>query len=149
MRIKINVLVLAVVVLAACGKELSFEGPDTPAEGSMQSSLTGDCLPKTITGTYQVAVPLVADSNTITVDVNVINTGIYEITTDTVNGFFFNSTGRFTSPGTATVKLRSNGTKTLNFIFIYRKCFKTLKIRLFLLLIPVQTKSLTARQIKY
>ncbi len=110
MKIKFNVLVLAVVVLAACGKELSFEGPDTPAEGSMQSSLTGDCLPKTVTGTYQVAVPLVADSNTITVDVNVINTGIYEITTDTVNGFFFNSTGRFTSPGTATVKLRSNGT---------------------------------------
>lgn len=110
MKTKISVLVLSVLVMAACSKELSFEGPDTPAEGSMQSSLTGDCLPKTVTGAYQVAVPLVADSNTITVNVNVANTGIYLITTDTVNGFFFNANGRFTSPGLATVKLRSNGT---------------------------------------
>jgi len=106
----IAVFVLGVLVLAACSKELSYEGPDTPAEGSMQSALTGDCLPKTVTGIYKVAVPLVADSNTISVAVNVTTTGTYLVTTDTVNGFFFNSTGRFTSPGTNTVKLRSNGT---------------------------------------
>jgi hypothetical protein len=76
----------------------------------MQSALTGDCLPKTVTGIYKVAVPLVADSNTISVAVNVSTTGTYLVTTDTVNGFFFNATGRFTSPGTNTVKLRSNGT---------------------------------------
>jgi hypothetical protein len=110
MKRKIAVFVLGVLVLAACSKELSYEGPDTPAEGSMQSALTGDCLPKTVTGTYKVAVPLVADSNTISVAVNVMTTGTYLVTTDTVNGFFFNATGRFTSPGTNTVKLRSNGT---------------------------------------
>jgi hypothetical protein len=110
MKRKIAVFVLGVLVLAACSKELSYEGPDTPAEGTMQSALTGDCLPKTVTGIYKVAVPLVADSNTISVAVNVSTTGTYLVTTDTVNGFFFNATGRFTSPGTNTVKLRSNGT---------------------------------------
>ncbi len=110
MKRKIAVFVLGVLILGACSKELSYEGPDTPAEGSMQSALTGDCLPKTVTGTYKVAVPLVADSNTISVAVNVMTTGTYLVTTDTVNGFFFNATGRFTSPGTNTVKLRSNGT---------------------------------------
>ncbi len=110
MKRKIAVFVLGVLVFAACSKELSFEGADTPAEGAMQSALTGDCLPKTVTGTYKVAVPLVADSNTISVAVNVTTTGTYLVTTDTVNGFFFNATGRFTSPGTNTVKLRSNGT---------------------------------------
>ena len=110
MKRKIAVFVLGVLVFAACSKELSYEGPDTPAEGTMQSALTGDCLPKTVTGIYKVAVPLVADSNTISVAVNVSTTGTYLVTTDTVNGFFFNATGRFTSPGTNTVKLRSNGT---------------------------------------
>lgn len=110
MKRKIGVLVLGVLVLAACSKELSYEGPDTPAEGSMQSDLTGDCLPKTISGTYKVGVPLVADSNTISVNVNVTAAGTYLITTDTVNGYFFNSTGRFTAIGTNAVKLRSNGT---------------------------------------
>ncbi len=110
MKRRIAVFVMMVFVAAACSKELSYEGPDSPAEGSMQSALTGDCLPKTVSGTYQVAVPLVADSNTISVAVNVTTTGTYLVTTDTVNGFFFNSSGRFTSPGTNTVKLRSTGT---------------------------------------
>ncbi len=110
MKGKIGVFVLGVMALVACSKELSYEGPDIPAEGSMQSALTGDCLPKTVTGTYTAAVPLVADSNTISVNVNVLSTGTYLITTDTVNGFYFNATGRFTSPGTNTVKLKSVGT---------------------------------------
>jgi len=110
MKRKIGVLVTAVVLLAACSKELSFEGPDTPAEGSMQSAITGDCLPKTVNGKYSVGVPLVADTNTISVNVNVTAAGTYLISTDTVNGFYFNSTGRFTTTGSNSIKLRSNGT---------------------------------------
>lgn len=110
MKRKIGVFLLGVIVLAACSKELSFEGPDTPAEGSMQSDISGDCLPKTVTGKYSVGVPLVADSNTINVNVNVTAAGTYLITTDTVNGYYFNSAGRFTSSGYTTVKLRSKGT---------------------------------------
>lgn len=107
---KITLILLVTGVLAACGKELSYEGPDLPSKGSMQSDVTGDCLPKTVTGKYVVGVPLVADSNTINVSVNVTVPGIYDISTDTINGFFFNAKGRFVTAGSNAVKLRSTGT---------------------------------------
>lgn len=119
----IGFFIAGAIVVAGCSKELSYEGPDTPAEGSMQSALTGDCLPKTVAGTYKVAVPLVADSNTISVSVNVLTTGTYLITTDTVNGFFFNATGRFTTPGSNTVKLRSTGTPFASGVNNFRVSF--------------------------
>ena len=103
-------LILVTIVIVGCQKELSFEGSNTPAEGSLQSDITGDCLPKTVNGVYEALKPLVADSNTITISVNVLTTGNYVITTDTVNGYFFRSTGIFTTPGINTVKLRGNGT---------------------------------------
>ena len=112
-------------VLAACTKELSYEGPDRPAKGSLQSDLTGDCLPKTVTGTYKAAVPLVADSNTITISVNVSETGNYLITTDTINGFYFNAKGRFTTQGTNSVKLRSTGTPFAAGVNSFRVAFDT------------------------
>lgn len=108
-RILISGLLLA-GIFAACSKELSYEGPDIPSEGSMQSDITGDCLPKTVNGKYEVGIPLVADSNTIGVTVNVTVPGIYDISTDTINGFFFNAKGRFTTAGANAIKLRSTGT---------------------------------------
>ncbi len=103
-------MALFLVIGIGCQKELSFEGTNTPAKGSLQADVTGDCLPKTINGTYFAGVALVADTNTITVAVNVITTGSYVITTDTVNGYFFRATGTFTTPGVNNVTLRSNGT---------------------------------------
>jgi hypothetical protein len=94
----------------ACQKETSFEGDNTPAEGSLLSDVSGDCLPKTVNGTYVAGTALVPSVNTITCDVNVTKKGPYLITTDTINGFYFSSTGTFTSLGNNTVTLRSNGT---------------------------------------
>jgi len=107
-------LVLGLVLIISCQKELSFEGPDTPAEGSLLSDATGDCLPKTVNGTYQAGVALVPANNTITVNVNVVHTGTYLITTDTVNGFYFSASGIFTTAGSNTVTLRGNGTPFAN-----------------------------------
>ncbi len=107
-------LALCVVIVVGCQKELSFEGPNSPAEGSLQADITGDCLPKTVNGVYEVGKPLVADSNTISVEVNVAITGTYVITTDTINGYFFRATGIFTTPGINTIKLRGNGTPFAN-----------------------------------
>lgn len=116
-------LALCIVIVVGCQKELSFEGPNSPAEGSLQADITGDCLPKTVNGVYEVGKPLVADSNTISVDVNVVTTGTYIITTDTVNGYFFRATGIFTTPGVNTIKLRGNGTPfaalTNNFVVTF------------------------------
>ncbi|MEY4891770.1 MAG: hypothetical protein RIQ34_382 [Bacteroidota bacterium] len=94
----------------ACQKETSFEGDNTPAEGSLLSDVSGDCLPKTVNGTYVAGTALVPSVNTITCDVNVTKKGPYLITTDTINGYYFSSTGTFTSLGNNTVTLRSNGT---------------------------------------
>lgn len=102
-------LALVLIVLGACQKELSFEQPNTPAEGSLQSDVTGDCLPKTVNGAYAVGAALDANNN-ITIAVNVTKTGTYTIGTDTVNGYFFRGTGSFTSVGVNSITLRGNGT---------------------------------------
>lgn len=107
-------LAAAMVIFFACQKETSFEGSNAPAAGSLQSDVSGDCLPKTVNGTYSVGVPLVSATNTISVQVNVTKTGSYTIGTDTVNGYFFRSTGLFTTLGANTVTLRGNGTPFAN-----------------------------------
>ena len=103
-------LALVLLIATGCQKELSFEGPNTPAKGTLQSDLTGDCLPKTVNGTYIAGTPLVPATNTITIQVDVTQPGTYTITTDTTNGYFFRGTGIFTTSGLNTVTLRSSGT---------------------------------------
>lgn len=103
-------LALLLLVFIGCQKELSFENDNVPAEGSLQADGTGDCLPKTVNGTYVATTALVPASNTISVQVNVTRTGNYMITTDTVNGYFFRGTGVFSALGNTDVTLRGNGT---------------------------------------
>jgi len=103
-------LALILVVFIGCQKELSFENGNIPAQGSLQSDATGDCLPKTVNGTYVATTALVPTTNTISVQVNVSQTGNYTITTDTVNGYFFRASGVFTTLGNNDVTLRGNGT---------------------------------------
>lgn len=78
------------------------------AKGSLKSESTGDCLPKTIGGTY-VAGKDLNDTNYIAVTVNVKSTGTYVIKTDAVNGYAFSSSGRFNAIGSNTVKLAGKG----------------------------------------
>lgn len=103
-------LALVVVIGIGCQKELSFEIGNSPAEGSLQSDVSGDCLPKTVNGIYVAASPLVPTTNTITVTVDVTKTGTYAIGTDTVNGYYFRGIGTFTTLGANVVTLRGNGT---------------------------------------
>jgi hypothetical protein len=94
--------------LFSCGKELSLEEFNGKASGSLQSDLNNECLPKTVEGTYYPGKTL-NDSNFILVDVDVTNAGSYTITTDTVNGYSFTSSGSFSNTGKNTVKLKGNG----------------------------------------
>jgi hypothetical protein len=100
----------SLIILLSCQKETSFEGDNTPAEGSLRSDLNGDCNPKTVNGTYTAGTALISSVNTITCEVNVTKTGPYVILTDTINGYYFSGTGTFTSLGSNTVTLRGNGT---------------------------------------
>ena len=43
-------LALVLITAAGCQKELSFEMGNEPAEGSLQSDINGECLPKTVNG---------------------------------------------------------------------------------------------------
>ncbi|MGQ0737933.1 MAG: hypothetical protein ACT4OJ_02630 [Bacteroidota bacterium] len=116
-------LMLGLIVIIGCQKELSFEVPTTPAGGSLQDDAAGDCLPKTVNGTYVPGQALVPATNTITVQVNVTKTGAYTVYTDTVNGYYFRTTGSFTTLGNNTVTLRGNGTPfasgTNNFVVTF------------------------------
>lgn len=103
-------LLMGIIIAIGCQKETSFELPNTPAIGSLQDDASGDCLPKTVNGTYAVGQALVPTTHSITVSVDVVKTGTYTIYTDTVNGYYFRATGSFTTLGTNTVTLRGNGT---------------------------------------
>lgn len=119
----IYLLVLGVILMNACQKEVSFEAGKNRSHGSLQSDATGDCLPKTVNGVYAAGKKLSSDTNTITVNVNVTTAGSYNISTDTVNGYYFRATGIFAAQGTTTVTLKGNGTPLLagtdNFVISY------------------------------
>jgi len=103
-------LTLGLVLMIGCQKELSFEAGKNLSEGSLQSDITGDCLPKTVNGDYVAGTALVTTSNTISVQVEVTKAGSYKIHTDTVNGYFFTGTGTFPTTGSTTVTLKGIGT---------------------------------------
>lgn len=125
-------LAAVTIISFGCQKELSFEGSNTPAEGSLGFDLMGDCLPKTVNGTYVAAVALVPATNTINVQVNVTKTGTYVVGTDTVNGYFFRATGTFTTLGANSVTLRGFGTPFVaginNFVVSFDSTFCDIQV---------------------
>lgn len=124
MKRLLGLLFLAsLVLLQACQKELSLEIGKDPSEGSLQSGVTDDCLPKIVAGAYEKSIPLNGTVNYIEVQVNVTKPGAYIIYTDTVNGIYFRAAGIFTTTGLNTVRLKGTGTPfnsgISNFIVTY------------------------------
>lgn len=109
-------LFLLVILINACQQEHSFEGPSTPATGTLQSDITGDCLPKTVNGTYEAGTAL-NTTNNIQVDVDVTAAGLYTVYSDTVNGVWFRLSGQFVTTGINTIKLLGNGTPVVDGTF--------------------------------
>lgn len=98
------------VGMISCQKELSYEVSKIPSQGTLQKDGSGDCLPKTVVGTYEEGVGLSGAANYLEVEVNVLTAGTYVIASDTVNGIFFRATGIFTTTGLQTIKLPGSGT---------------------------------------
>lgn len=119
----LSLLLGMLVLFYACQKEVSFENGGIPSAGMLQSDLSGDCLPKTVTGIYEEGTALTAASNYIDVQVDVLVEGTYTIYTDTVNGIYFRATGIFTTAGLNTVRLGGHGTPVAdgisNFVVTY------------------------------
>ncbi len=75
------------------------------------SQFAFSCFSITINGTYNDGVALDA-TNYIRIQLNVTQTGNYNITTNTVNGYSFSATGNFATTGTHFVDLVGTGTPT-------------------------------------
>lgn len=73
------------------------------------SGSPNDCTNPVHQGSFKQGVAATS-SNLITVNIDVIEKGDYNITTDTVNGFYFSGSGTFSSTGTRQVVLQAYGT---------------------------------------
>jgi hypothetical protein len=78
------------------------------ATGSLQNDANGDCLPKTIAGTYNAGKEL-GDTNHLFITVDVQTTGNYDIKTNEVNGYSFSTSGTFTNIGLKQIRLVAKG----------------------------------------
>lgn len=118
------VAVAAVLMfVVSCQKETSFETGGNPADATLQSDVSGDCLPKNVAGIYEAGTALDA-TNFIEVDMQVIGTGDYTVYTDTVNGVYFRLQGTFTAVGYQTLKLKGFGTPAIDGSFNFRVRFQ-------------------------
>jgi hypothetical protein len=79
-----------------------------PASGTLGGG-GGSCTPFAIAGVYTQGIILNA-SNVVQIQVNTTTPGGYTITTNTVNGVVFSSSGNFTTTGPQTISLTGSGT---------------------------------------
>jgi hypothetical protein len=99
-------LFISLIIFLACGKEYSYER-NTIAHGSLHGS-PDSCLGIMIGGIYQKDAPLSA-VNYADVSVNIFSKGSYTISSDTINGFYFSASGKFSSTGLNQVRLYASG----------------------------------------
>ncbi len=122
------IVALTFLVFGGCQKELNFNGD--PSSGTLKSTLTGDCNPIVVNGIFQKD-SVLTDANWVDVQVNTTFGGTYEITTDTVNGFFFYRAG-FVPNGLNTIRLFPQGkpdsVRATTFTVFYDSSFCTFTI---------------------
>ena len=102
-------LVMTVVLVVSCQKETSFEiGNSKASVGSLTVDANGACMGAMISGAYYKDTTL-KSSNYVDVSVDVDTAGTYIITTDTVNGYYFQASGNFNNTGTQVIRLVGGG----------------------------------------
>jgi hypothetical protein len=96
------VALTAGIVFTSCQKELSAETGS--AIGALAKDPAGNCAPIGINGAYKKDTVLNA-TNFVDIQLDVTNVGIYIISTDTVNGYYFRATGVTPLPGANSIRL--------------------------------------------
>jgi hypothetical protein len=94
------------ILFTSCQKELSAE--TGTAKGSLSKDAAGDCSPITPNGAYKKDTALNA-THFVDIQVDITQVGIYIISTDTVNGYYFRATGVTPLPGANTIRLIGTG----------------------------------------
>jgi hypothetical protein len=97
-----------VVILASCQRIYTID-PVNPSIGSLKNDVDGDCLGGTVNGTFKSG-SILTDLNSIQIQVDVAAAGGYTISTDTINGYYFASSGAFAATGINSVLLKGKGT---------------------------------------
>lgn len=102
------------LTLGKFSSRINLSGNGTGGGGSGSASgvlgvSAGSCTPYTPSGIYTQGITLTS-SNTVGVTVTVTTPGSYVISTNTVNGVSFSSSGTFTTVGTYNVILTGSGT---------------------------------------
>lgn len=101
------------LILAGCKKD------PAPTPGNTNATFTiQNCASTTVQGTYTAGTPLTS-SNTITMQVNITKTGTYNVTTATINGISFTSSGSFNATGVQNLVLTGSGTPINNGTYSY------------------------------
>jgi hypothetical protein len=101
----LRLLILALtagIVFSSCQKELSAETGS--AIGTLAKDAAGDCSPIGVSGAYKKDTTLNA-THFVDVQLDVTNVGIYIVSTDTVNGYYFRATGVTPLPGANSIRL--------------------------------------------
>ncbi len=107
----IALLLLSAIFFVSCQKELNWD-LSAQSQGTLKAdSTTNECLPIVVQGTYIVDSAL-GSTNYIDVQVDVTTVGIYQITSDTINGVSFYGSGTFGNTGINTVRLMGSGIPT-------------------------------------
>src|SRR5690242_9024782 len=105
-----------VTLFFSCQKDFSVEvGNTLVGAGSLWDSV-GNCLPDTVIGTFYNGVTPGSDTAYVEIQVNVTQTGSYNITTTLPlqNGFEFADSGFFSNTGINIIRLKPIGTPILN-----------------------------------
>jgi hypothetical protein len=88
----------------SCQRELNF---DDNSIGRLKKNTAGNCLPVSTAGVFK-ADSLFTENNYAEVQVDVSFPGKFDIRTDTVNGFFFQQSGKV-NKGISTIRLQAKG----------------------------------------
>lgn len=96
------------ITIGKFSSSINLNAANGTATGTL-GSLTGNCVPIFVAGTFTQGLPITA-TDTVKVQVNVATAGTYTISTNSVNGVVFSSSGTFTTTGLQDVFLIGTGT---------------------------------------
>jgi hypothetical protein len=113
-------LVALLISFSSCQKEFGIDG--FPAEGSLVKNAANECNSNTAQGSYAAGIATNVN-NFADVQVDITKIGQYEITTDTVNGYYFAAKGAVGQTGVQTIRLQATGTPTAASIDVFNVKF--------------------------
>ncbi len=102
----LSISIILQLAFISCQKELSYES--SFAEGILVKSNNGNCKLNTANGNYYKD-SILTGNNFIDVEVDFSKVGIYNIATDTVNGYHFGNTGVVSETGVTKIRLQAKG----------------------------------------